>query len=282
METRPKYEQICSGNIDPNSISPTELFELASQAALAGKPEIKNHIYDLILNHPQAAEDEKVRVMIHRADWMRRQGEPVEAMGALELIHPGDKQSQIEWLQAMGECHLAIFDYHRQQAISLAKEAYEISRRGNELPDKILYRLEALIARQLTVADFIDYNKNCTDYGDLLKKSSSEGLLTAKQEARATYTLNMLIARKAKKQEDWLVAGNYFNKAATSDVALVNKVVAVLEYLFCHLHHHPTLQCLRKKMVAYYQENKHALTPTIINALKPEYVFVEVKLANEK
>ncbi|HCC22908.1 TPA: hypothetical protein DF272_01880 [Candidatus Falkowbacteria bacterium] len=127
MSGKARYQLVADGELKADTLEVSELFDLGSQAAVAGHPEIKNRIYELIAKHPQAGEADLARVMINKADWARRHGQPVEAIALLELMPPVDQQTHIEWLQAMGECHLAIFDEHRQAALALAREAYEQS-----------------------------------------------------------------------------------------------------------------------------------------------------------
>ena len=142
-----------------------------------------------------------------------------------------------------------------------------------------MYRLETLLARKVTTADFTGFNALMLEYLDWLK--TGEATISASQLTRSRFALIMLEARKAKKQEHLATACGLYQKAFDLDVPPVNKCVAALEFLFCEARLFPMETNLSPKMKHFYEDNKRQLTPTIINALRTEYALVEAKMAQK-
>lgn len=275
-EKRP-YTELSEGRIDPHSLSIEKLFAIASQAAVAGESEIKYQIYGMIVLHPQVTENDKLRITISDADLERQQGEPAKALQTLTSIKPVDAQTRIEWLQAMGACHMALFDHHRQQAISMTTEAYNQSKES-EPPDKTLYRLETLLARMVTMVQLDQFDALMEEYDDIL----TEGALSEANRKRAEFARAMLKARRYKKQGKLEYALLCYRSAFGQDVADLNRTVAALEYLACGIRAGQMITIVSEILYKFYLNHKNLLTLTIINALRSDYDLVEAWIAKQK
>jgi len=199
MDWQKIYEQYNAGDLKPNDLNKHEWYQLAGHAAVKGKPEIKNEIYDEVIpKHKHYSDEDKARVKINRLDLQRRQGQIEEALeNLLKIGKPEDGIALIEWLQAAGECKCRLGPQQLNESIEMARQALLLSK-AIEQPDKKIYRLTTLTGRKLRAEQIDKELIECLDSCEELLEQETD---TNKYYRSVGYYLNQrgLVSRA---QED--------------------------------------------------------------------------------
>lgn len=106
-----EYANLVSGIKSLEAFTPADLFEMGQYFVLKGDFATRNTIYETyIINHPEASEDDKMRVSILQADMKRRQGKEKtpEALKDLEILRPTGDIVRAELLEAQKQCHILL------------------------------------------------------------------------------------------------------------------------------------------------------------------------------
>ncbi|MBI2463474.1 hypothetical protein HYV57_00785 [Candidatus Peregrinibacteria bacterium] len=153
-----EYAALAAGEKSPENFTPAQLFDMGRHMVLKGKWDERYAIYDYIFNHPEASEDDKVRVRILWADKKRRVGGKEKAPGVLqelEVLQPISPIARAEWLEARKQCHN--LTGNGQEVLRLGRETLELCN-SPEIP---LYKRIFYLAGH--ISDVLTFEANVSE-----------------------------------------------------------------------------------------------------------------------
>lgn len=266
------YKSLISKDRSPEEFSTGQLFDLASQMAVAGQYPAKQRIYeDFILNHSAATEADKFRVHTYRYDVVRRGGRAERALAGLSAMEESsdDPNALVEYLQAKGQCYLMM---------GKLEECLESQRRIMQNldqlpPDKQLYYLETFIDFKIRSEQA---DEELAQIFQRYKKVLDGANLQMDVRARAEGMYFDLQGKAHLLRREFSRAQSCYRQAVEKMPSVRNKAVSALGYAYSSLQANPEERDAETvRMIEFFKANKSVLQPTDLSAYADKIDFVE-------